>query len=113
MCYEKASFLTKTLDFVMMFVPSRADYVAAIEREPDIWQFAYDRRVLLINPTNLIVCLKLIVDLWKRAYQNRNALEIADREGKLYEKFVGFVGKFQQIGKSLRRRQPMTMLLNN
>jgi DNA recombination protein RmuC len=91
----------KTLDFVMMFVPSEAAYVAAIEREPDIWQFAYDRRILLINPTNLIVCLKLIVDLWKREYQNRNAQEIADRGGKLYEKFVGFVGKFQQVGKSL------------
>jgi DNA recombination protein RmuC len=91
----------KTLDFVMMFVPSEAAYVVAIEREPDLWQFAYDRRILLINPTNLIVCLKLIVDLWKREYQNRNAQEIADRGGKLYEKFVGFIGKFQQVGKSL------------
>ena len=91
----------KTLDFVMMFVPSEAGYVAAIERDPDIWQFAYDRRILLINPTNLIVCLKLIVDLWKREYQNRNAQEIADRGGKLYDKFVGFVGKFQQVGRSL------------
>lgn len=91
----------KTLDFVMMFVPSEAAYVVAIEREPDIWQFAYDRRILLINPTNLIVCLKLIEDLWKREYQNRNAQEIADRGGKLYEKFVGFVGKFQLVGKSL------------
>lgn len=91
----------KTLDFVMMFVPSEAAYVAAIELDPDIWQFAYDRRILLINPTNLIVSLKLIVDLWKREYQNRNAQAIADRGGKLYDKFVGFVGKFQQVGKSL------------
>jgi len=91
----------KTLDFVMMFVPSEAAYVVAIERDPDIWQFAYDRRILLINPTNLIVSLKLIVDLWKREYQNRNAQEIADRGGKLYDKFAGFVVKLQQIGKSL------------
>ena len=91
----------KTLDFVMMFIPSEAAYVAAIEREPDMWQFAYERRILLINPTNLIVCLKLIVDLWKREYQNRNAQAIADRGSKLYDKFVGFVGKFQSIGKSL------------
>jgi len=91
----------KTLDFVMMFVPSEAAYMAAIERDADIWQFAYDRRILLINPTNLIVSLKLIVDLWKREYQNRNAQEIADRGGKLYDKFVGFVGKFQLIGRTL------------
>jgi DNA recombination protein RmuC len=91
----------KTLDFVMMFVPSEAAYVVAIERDADIWQFAYDRRILLINPTNLIVSLKLIVDLWKREYQNQNAQEIADRGGKLYDKFVGFVTKFQQIGRTL------------
>jgi DNA recombination protein RmuC len=91
----------KTLDFVMMFVPSEAAYVAAIEREPEIWQYAYERRILLINPTNLIVSLKLIEDLWKREYQNRNAQEIADRGGKLHEKFVGFVGKLQLVGKSL------------
>jgi DNA recombination protein RmuC len=91
----------KTLDFVMMFVPSEAAYVAAIEKDPDIWQFAYDRRILLINPTNLIVSLKLIVDLWKREYQNRNAQEIADRGGKLYDKLAGFVSKFQQIGRTL------------
>lgn len=91
----------KTLDFVMMFVPSEAAYVVAIENEPEIWQFAYDKRILLINPTNLIVSLKLIVDLWKREYQNQNAQEIADRGGKLYDKFVGFVTKFQSIGKSL------------
>jgi len=91
----------KTLDFVMMFIPSEAAYVAAIEREPDIWQFAYERRILLINPTNLIVCLKLIVDLWKREYQNRNSQAIAERGGKLYDKFAGFVGKLQSVGKSL------------
>jgi DNA recombination protein RmuC len=97
----------KTLDFVMMFVPSEAAYVAAIEREPDLWHFAYDRRILLINPTNLIVSLKLIVDLWKREYQNQNAQAIADRGGKLFDKFVGFVGKFQQIGKSLDNAKSM------
>jgi DNA recombination protein RmuC len=91
----------KTLDFVMMFVPMEAAYVAAVEFDPDIWQFAYDRRVLLINPTNLIVCLKLIVDLWKREYQNQNSQAIADRGSKLYDKFVGFVNKLQGVGSAL------------
>jgi len=96
---------TTTLDFVMMFVPNEPAYFLALQNDPELWDYAYRKRIILISPTNLIAALKLIADLWKREYQNRNALEIAERGAALYDKFVGFVDNLQNIGIHIEKTQ--------
>ncbi len=90
-----------SLDFVIMFVPIEPAYFAAIKAEPNLWMEAYEKKILLINPTNLLAVLKMAENLWRRERQNRNALEIAERSGKLYDKFVGFYEDMQGLGDKL------------
>lgn len=95
--------LVGSLEWVMMFIPIEPAYMVVMEADPDLWNYAYSRGVLLISPTNLIAALKMIHNLWRQEYQNRNAKDIADRGGLLYDKFVGFVEKLMAIGDNIHK----------
>ena len=91
----------KSLDYVMMFIPNEAAFMVALKEDKDLWQFAYKKRIVIISPTNLIVTLKIIEDLWKREYQNQNSKAIAERGMKLYEKFISFTDNFKKVGRHI------------
>jgi len=102
---KKYDNLDASLDFTMMFVPIEPAYLVAIQADQELWAYAYGKRILLVSPTNLIACLKLMADLWKREMQSKNAMEIVKRGELLYEKFVTFVSTLEDLGRHLNKTQ--------
>lgn len=95
--------ISQALDFIIMFVPVEPAYIAAMHGDPELWQYAYKKGILLISPANLIATLKLVKDMWRKDAVDKNAQEIADKAGKLYDKLVGFVETFEKVGTQLEK----------
>jgi DNA recombination protein RmuC len=94
-----------TPGYLIMFVPVEAAYITALQHDSGLWQYAYDRQVLLISPTNLIPFMRMVESLWDRDKKYKNAESIARNAGLLYDKLVGFVKNYEKVGNALRSAQ--------
>lgn len=93
----------KALDYVIMFVPIEPAFLEALKNDTGLWKYAYDKQILIVAPTNLLAVLKIVADLWKIEQQNKNAIEIADKAGDLYDKFVLFIKNMEEIEDNLNK----------
>jgi DNA recombination protein RmuC len=100
---KKYADLPGALDTVMMFIPIEPAFITAQQGDPKLWQYAYDKGIILLSPTLLLGAMKLVRDYWKRDEVNQNAQEIAKRAGALYEKLAGFVANMDNVGAYLEK----------
>jgi DNA recombination protein RmuC len=94
-----------SLDFVIMFVPIDAALLLALEHDRDLTDTAFTKNVWLVSPMNLVGTLRIIYNIWRFEYQNRNAVEIATQAGRLHDKFVLFAESLQDVGRHIDRSQ--------
>lgn len=90
-----------TPDFVLLFIPIEPAFGAALTLDPDLYQYAFDRKIVLVTSSTLMATIKTVANLWKLEKQNKHAHDIARRAGLLYDKFVGFLTSIEDVGKAL------------
>lgn len=90
-----------SLDFVLLFIPIESAFALAFDNDPELYNEAFDKNIVIVSTSTLLATLKTIASIWRVENHNRNALEIARQSGDLYDKFVGFVQDLISVGKKI------------
>jgi DNA recombination protein RmuC len=93
----------KALDHVILFIPIEPAFLEAVKQDTGLWKYAYDKKVLIVGPTNLLLVLKIVADIWQIEKQSKNAIEIAEKAGELYDKLFGFIESMEDVGAGLNK----------
>lgn len=98
--YQSSADFT-TPDFVLLFMPIESSFGIAVQADNELFNFAWDRKVVIVSPSTLLATLKTISSIWKQERQTKNAMDIARQGGALYDKFKNFVDDMIDVGKKL------------
>lgn len=93
----------RSLDFVLLFIPIEGAFMVAMEQDSSLYTDAFARNIVLVSPTTLLVTLRTIQNIWRYEYQNRNALDIADRAGKICDQVSLVTESLDDVGDKLAR----------
>ncbi len=92
-----------TLNYVIMFIPVESAYIAALDSDNTLYDYAYKRNVILATPLSLLPTLRTVENLWRIDSQNRNVQKIAELGGKIYDKLAAFVEDMKTLERGINQ----------
>ena len=92
-------------DFVLLFMPIEPAFVAAFQQDENLFAEAFERKIIVVTPTTLLVTLRTIENIWRYERQSQNARQIAERAGAVYDKLRVFVEAMERLGTQLHTAQ--------
>ena len=95
----------KSLDFVLLFMPIEPAFALAVQNDAQLFNDAFERNIVIVSPSTLLATLRTVANIWRQEYQNKNAVDIANKAGDMYDKFVGFVDDLIALGNKMRDSQ--------
>ena len=90
-----------TPDFVLMFVPIESSFSVALQADQELFNFAWERGIVIVSPTTLLATMRTVASMWKMDKQSQHAFQIAEESGKLYDKFKLFMDDMVKVGTQL------------
>lgn len=90
-----------TPEFVLLFVPIESSFSIAVQADQELFNFAWDKKIVIVSPSTLLATLLTVSSIWKQERQTKNVIEIAKQSGALYDKFVLFIEDIDKIGKTI------------
>jgi len=88
-------------DYVIMFVPGEHFLSAALEHDPTLWDFAFDKRVLLATPTNLIAIARTVAAVWRQEKLAREARQIGELGKEMHDRLAKVADDLRKVGSGL------------
>ena len=88
-------------DTVFMFIPIEPAFAIASAHEPNLYEQAFDKQVIIVTPATLLAALRLVDNLWQNDRQKQNALDIAKQAGALYDSFTNLTDELIKVGKQI------------
>jgi DNA recombination protein RmuC len=88
-------------DYVVMFIPGEHFLTAALEQDPSLWDYAFDKKVLLATPTNLIAIARTVAAVWRQERLAKEARQIGELGKELYERLAKAADDLRKVGSGL------------
>ncbi|MBT8234437.1 MAG: DNA recombination protein RmuC [Saprospiraceae bacterium] len=92
-------------DFVMMFIPIDTAFIAALDMDSNLYNYAFDKNIVIVTSSTLLATLKTVETMWRNEKQNKHAIEISVEAGKMYDKFVNFLEDMKKLGTQMQTAQ--------